>query len=433
MGNFDPPRKRFFGDTTIAQHYIGPATKLLDSVKGQMGYNNLAQLSRQVTLPGGVVLFAQSVFGQDEIRVYAPPRPLVGGQGAIRLPRTAVHQAVACGVLNAGGNFFWREGDGALTLLPTIGTFDTVTGISAEGDVCGGAFVGTDLVVFRWSLDAGVELLDNGPMNTAVAQCISHDGSVVAGAYARPLGDTAGTAACIWERGKDRQTLPSVPGDDFMAVIGVAGGVAAFGSSTNYRAGDSHHNDFPIVVSVWVWTPASGTQVISTLSGDSSFLTVYSGAMSADGQAVAWTESDGLGNYAGYYWTESAGKVPIYASDLNVGVTGISLAGAAVYVGNGRWTPGAGLVPVEGIESMTGFAAAGALAGEVPDPLAQVGDPPPPELEVFGGSVISPGFADLAFWRTGDAAPTLLGEQGLFVAVAINITSTGGAATGLAG
>lgn len=79
----DPLRKRFFGDARAAAHYVGPAVKLLGQVKEQMGFNKLSQLSRQVVLAGGVVLFASSVFGQDEIRVYVPPAPESAGATSV--------------------------------------------------------------------------------------------------------------------------------------------------------------------------------------------------------------------------------------------------------------------------------------------------------------------------------------------------------------
>lgn len=66
-------RKRFFGDTNIAQAYTKDAANLLATVKHDMSYANLQQGSRQVDLPNGVVLFAASRFGQDEVRIFAPP------------------------------------------------------------------------------------------------------------------------------------------------------------------------------------------------------------------------------------------------------------------------------------------------------------------------------------------------------------------------
>lgn len=75
MMKHDPVRKRFSGDTHVAQEYTRDATKLLGFVKEQMGFAGLNQLSKQITLENGVVLFAASSHGQDEIRIYAPPQP----------------------------------------------------------------------------------------------------------------------------------------------------------------------------------------------------------------------------------------------------------------------------------------------------------------------------------------------------------------------
>lgn len=71
-------RKRYFGDEMIAQEYTRDATNLLAMVKHDMKFNGLGQLSRRVVLANGVILMASSVFGQDEVRVYAPP--VTGGQ-----------------------------------------------------------------------------------------------------------------------------------------------------------------------------------------------------------------------------------------------------------------------------------------------------------------------------------------------------------------
>ncbi len=65
-------RKRYFGDTDAAQEYTRDAAKLLAQVKQQMGFAGLSQLSRRIVLPNGTVLVASSVFGQDEVQVYAP-------------------------------------------------------------------------------------------------------------------------------------------------------------------------------------------------------------------------------------------------------------------------------------------------------------------------------------------------------------------------
>lgn len=79
----NPLRKRFFGDTVVAQRYTGEALGLLDALHDQMRMGGLSQYSLQRTLGNGVELTAISSFGQDEIhiRVITPP---TDKRGAIR-------------------------------------------------------------------------------------------------------------------------------------------------------------------------------------------------------------------------------------------------------------------------------------------------------------------------------------------------------------
>lgn len=65
-------RKRFFGDTDAARAHMGQAMNLLGYVKSQMRLGGLQQFAQRFVLASGVVLFAQSVFGQDEVRIFAP-------------------------------------------------------------------------------------------------------------------------------------------------------------------------------------------------------------------------------------------------------------------------------------------------------------------------------------------------------------------------
>ena len=65
-------RKRFFGNTEAAKAHMGQAMNLLGHVKNQMRLGGLKQFAQRFVLASGVVLFAQSVFGQDEVRIFAP-------------------------------------------------------------------------------------------------------------------------------------------------------------------------------------------------------------------------------------------------------------------------------------------------------------------------------------------------------------------------
>lgn len=76
----NPLRKRFFGDTEIAQRYTGEATDLLEAVHRQRGDLEVYQMHR--VLGNGVELFAATRFGQDEIRIVYQPKPKRIGEGA---------------------------------------------------------------------------------------------------------------------------------------------------------------------------------------------------------------------------------------------------------------------------------------------------------------------------------------------------------------
>lgn len=78
----NPLRKRFFGDTVVAQRYTGEAMGLLDAVYDQMRMNSLGQLTLHKTLGNGVEIRASSRFGQDEIQIHAvTPGGVSGAQG----------------------------------------------------------------------------------------------------------------------------------------------------------------------------------------------------------------------------------------------------------------------------------------------------------------------------------------------------------------
>lgn len=66
-------RKHFGGDREAAFDYLGIARNVLDALKASMRLNGLQVLARQVTLPNGVLLHVSSMFGQDSIRIEAPP------------------------------------------------------------------------------------------------------------------------------------------------------------------------------------------------------------------------------------------------------------------------------------------------------------------------------------------------------------------------
>lgn len=68
----NPLRKRFFGDTEVAQRYVGEAGDLLEAVHRQRGDLTVYQMHR--TLGNGVELFAATRNGQDEVRILVKPK-----------------------------------------------------------------------------------------------------------------------------------------------------------------------------------------------------------------------------------------------------------------------------------------------------------------------------------------------------------------------
>src|SRR5690349_10997563 len=72
----NPLRKRFFGDTVVAQRYTGEAMGLLDALHDQMRMSGVDHMEMRKVLGNGVELKAISKFGQDEVhvRVLTPRR-----------------------------------------------------------------------------------------------------------------------------------------------------------------------------------------------------------------------------------------------------------------------------------------------------------------------------------------------------------------------
>lgn len=134
----NPLRKRFTGDTVVAQRYTGEAMGLLDAVYDQMRMNELSQLTLHKTLGNGVELHASSRFGQDEIRIHVTP---VGGRAG-GAPREYC---------------IWEGDDERFT--------DPITGIADIGPCTG---VNSDIVFGSWVSGAGI-FPESGPAEATVS------------------------------------------------------------------------------------------------------------------------------------------------------------------------------------------------------------------------------------------------------------------------
>lgn len=343
----DPLRKRFFGDTAAAQHYIGPAVKLLGQVKHQMGFNSLQQLSRQVVLAGGVVLFAHSAFGQDEIRVYVPPAPAAAGGGApARPPRWVKTKTVlACVSVSEPADqtvtgYLWREQDDSVTPIvpppPPEARFSVtqswVGAVSAQGEVTGwlahfdpnpsdGDTENTTPTPWVWTEQGGTVLLDTTGLGNALS--ISYDGTTIAGHNGIPYGEDGGFLldACIWVRDEHgsyvRESL-GVSGWQSSATDVSADGRVVVGWLYYFSGEDVTGG------AAWRWTRDKGAQILAAY--DSGIFVDQQVRVSGDGSAVGWWVSN-LGGLS-YWWTERSGVVAIEGAAV---LTGLSYTGATAY------------------------------------------------------------------------------------------------------
>jgi hypothetical protein len=110
----DPTRLRLNGPD--AQRFIGVARTQMGILKESMGFGNLPQLSRTVTLADGTRIFVQSVFGQDTIRIDRPVGAVeevvgAGVTGAVNrvadyvsvaMPNPVPYRGVSIGVVDRG-------------------------------------------------------------------------------------------------------------------------------------------------------------------------------------------------------------------------------------------------------------------------------------------------------------------------------------------
>lgn len=343
-------RKRFFGDTMIAQEYTRDASNLLEMVKHQMSFAKLQQGSRQITLENGVILMASSRFGQDEIQIFAPPVI----SGSVELVSGASTSWWAAGGFceNAVGDdrpVIW-DSSGKVTDLGLLPGYDfgRVNGIGARGTVAVGqmtdyaGILGT--LAFRWSKDKGFEDIGYiqpaaGVPPNSVASGISADGQTIVG-----TGTHLSVRGFYWTRAagvvqiSDMSNLNGVSADGKVVAgqwgaggywqnIGgtqqtIPGTEKAFGLSTDGKAIVGYAIQ-PDASWAWFrWAADTGTVILPSGNGSA-----Y--GISGDGAVTVGFGSSGS-NQIAQYWTKKDGVVLLSAGEVTDSANAVSQDGQVI-------------------------------------------------------------------------------------------------------
>lgn len=306
-------RKRYFGDTRVAQEYTRDATVLLDQVKQQMQYAGLFQLSQRVDLPNGVIMAVSSVFGQDEIRVFAPP----GVGQALHEPEAMRLSPFFAVGGEAPGAAVWRA-IGAEPIALPLG--EMAYGVSKGGVVAVGE---SQTRAAIW--DNFADRTDLGFTEQSRAEAVSWDGAVVVGGY----GSAVVRQAFVWKRGQGLLSLTASGNSDFFgiskggdiacgrrdnvpATYQIATGVytlletpdrgIAYGVSADGRVvcgeftPDGGNNNYACV-----WVDGVRTQLSSNNTSRAT-------AVSHDGRVVSGSDDN---VYLAWYWTSATGRVEL--------------------------------------------------------------------------------------------------------------------------
>ena len=287
---------------------------------------------------------------------------LVEGQASIlrvrRVPR------VLSFVLLAGTAFATPAlADDFPAFDPFVGTYQSVTALSADGTVVAGySLLGAGVThAMRWTAEGGPVDLGTLGGTTSIAYGLSADGAVVAGSSG--LSGDAATHAFRWTSGGGMVDLGTLGGTNSYATALSANGAAVVGYS----------NPIGALYHAFRWTSADGMIDLGSLGGTNS----NASAVSADGTAVV-----GSGYLAGdtayhaFRWTSAGGMADLGTLGGTISSPNALSADGAVVVGNSylsgniiqhafRWTLAGGMADLGTLGGTQSFAGAVSADGAV--------------------------------------------------------------------
>lgn len=177
-------RFRFDGDVRAAQDVAGFARTQLGILKNLMSFGKLQQLSRQIMLEDGTVIYCQSVFGQDTIAITAPIAATT--QQPKQTPPTGT-RVVSKGSVFAGRASFdgveaaFRWHDNVAEVLQASGIYSSANCVSDDGTIFAGAVqLSTTYSGAIWA-DGEVTVLPGIGATSSFVNDISGDGLTVVG------------------------------------------------------------------------------------------------------------------------------------------------------------------------------------------------------------------------------------------------------------